>query len=166
MSVVSASASVAVKALPMLVLGCRVLCYRACRGAGCETRCFVDVRYIDSDIDGVCEFGIRDGNRHSVNFLGFIIQRCTCLELSVGAIDTKRRCIGATEGIGERIIIRICCGDGTADVDTGACIFCHRTRRAGAFCEDRGAVFVYIRDIDSDINAGCELLSETVILTE
>ena len=78
------------------------------------------------------------------------------MELTGGAVNTEHGSIRATDGISQGVIVGVGCRNGTADICICCGIFCHRPRRACSFGETWGAIFVYICDVDRDINRVCE----------
>ena len=144
---------------PDVFTGAGIFCHRTCCPVAFgETwgAVFVYICDVDRDINRVCELAIRNRDSHRIGGLGFIVQRSTGAELTVGAVNTERCSIGATQRVGQGVVVGVGCSDSTPDVLTRTGIFCHRPRRACSISEGRGAILVYIRDVDRDINRVCE----------
>ena len=92
---------------------------------------------VDGDSDSVAAaISIRDRHCYRVDRLGIIIKRGKRVQLACCALDAKCRCIGAAEGIGERVLIRIGSGNGCADGGAGRRILGDRAGGTVALGED------------------------------
>ena len=91
-----------------------------------KTRRQVKFRYVgDGDRDGDCigEAAIGDGDGYRIDGFGFVVQCRLGLQLAGRGLNVKRRRIGAAEGVGEHVIVRVRGGYGRADIDAGRDIF-------------------------------------------
>ena len=101
----------------------------------------VQINDDDNDGDGDSEITIGDSNRYGVGIFRFIVEIGIGFQLSGGVINIESCCVGSTEGIGERVIICICCCDGVTDVYAFCCIFCHCTGGVISIHEARAAIW-------------------------